>query len=206
LLYPWFPLLVVLPANIRQDPRVRTLAAVVVFGFVFFSASVNKLPGYLLPLMPAAFALLGLGLSRARRQAAIVIAPIVLLGALPLISRIAPLVLTPHVSGIGGFDVDIQAGLWLIVAGVAGCILARFVPGQAFGTAAALAGVGFLWFQFVTFPEFDALASARPLWLADHPQCAPAASRDMLYGLYYYSGRQISACPVLDPSGTRVVR
>jgi 4-amino-4-deoxy-L-arabinose transferase-like glycosyltransferase len=206
LLYPWFPLLVVLPANIRQDPRVRTLVAVVVFGFVFFSASVNKLPGYLLPLMPPAFALLGLGLSRARRQAAIVIAPIILLGALPLISRIAPLLLASHVTGIGGFAVDIRAGLWIIGAGVAGCILARFVPGQAFGTAAALAGLGFLWFQFTTFPEFDALASARPLWLADHPQCAPAVSRDILYGLYYYSGRQISACPVLDPSGTRVVR
>jgi len=206
LLYPWFPLLVVLPANIRQDPRVRTLAAVVVFGFVFFSASVNKLPGYLLPLMPVAFALLGLGLSRARRQAAIVIAPIILLGALPLISRIAPLILASHVPGIGGFAVDIRAGWWMIAAGIAGCILARFVPGQAFGTAAALAGLGFLWFQFTTFPEFDALASARPLWLADHPQCAPAVSRDMLYGLYYYSGRQISACPVLDPRGTRVVR
>ncbi len=39
LLYPWFPLLVTLPGNIRanfrNDPRVQTLAAVVVFGFVF---------------------------------------------------------------------------------------------------------------------------------------------------------------------------
>jgi 4-amino-4-deoxy-L-arabinose transferase-like glycosyltransferase len=205
LLYPWFPLLVVLPASFRNDPRVRALAGVVVFGFVFFSAAVNKLPGYLLPLMPAAFALLGLGLSRARRQAIIVIAPLILVGVLPLISRIAPLVLA-HGLGVGGFAVGMGAVCWLIAVTVAGCILARFAPKQAFGAAAALAGLGFLWFQFVTFPAFDALASARPLWLADHPQCAPPVSRDMLYGLYYYSGGQISACPVLDPSGTRVVR
>ena len=205
LLYPWFPLLVVLPVNIRNDPRVRTLGAVVVFGFVFFSAMLNKLPGYLLPLVPAAFALLGLGASRAKRPAVILIAPLIFIGALPLISRLAPVVLA-HGPGLGGFAVDIRTGCWLIAAGIAGFILARFSPKQAFGAAAALAGLGFLWFQFATFPQFDALESARPMWLADRPQCAPAVSRDILYGLYYYSGHQISACPVLDRSATRVVR
>ncbi len=204
LLYPWFPLLLTLPANIRQDPRVRTLAAVVVFGFVFFSASVNKLPGYLLPLLPLVFVLLGLALSRATRQAGIVIAPIVLLGMLPAISAIAPLLLASHSSGT--VVPGLHAMLWLIPAAIFAVLMARFAPKQAFGTAAAVAGIGFLWIQFATFPEFDALASARPLWLADHPQCAPPASRDILYGLYYYSGRQISTCPVLDPGGTRVVR
>ena len=55
LLYPWFPLLVLFPARPARDPRLRALVAIVVFGFVFFSASLNKLPGYLLPLMPAVF-------------------------------------------------------------------------------------------------------------------------------------------------------
>jgi 4-amino-4-deoxy-L-arabinose transferase-like glycosyltransferase len=205
LLYPWFPVLVVLPATIRQDPRVRALVAVVLFGFVFFSISVNKFPGYLLPLMPAAFALLGLALSRARRQAAIVIAPIILSAALPAISGIAPLILASH-NFSGTVFPGLHAMLWLIPAAIFAVILARFAPRQAFGTAAAVAGLGFLWFQFATFPEFDALASARPLWLADRPQCTPAVSRDLLYGLYYYSGRRIPACPVLDRSGTRVVR
>jgi 4-amino-4-deoxy-L-arabinose transferase-like glycosyltransferase len=209
LLYPWFPLLafpcVVLPADIRRDSRIRILAAVLAFGFFFFSMSVNKLPGYLLPLMPVAFTLLGLGLSRASRPAVACIAPVVVLGALPLLSGIAPRVLASH--GLWSANIPwIPAAVWLIAAGIAGAILARLAPKQAFGAAAALAGLGFLWFQFVTFPGFDALASARPLWRAEHPKCAPPVSRDMLYGLYYYSGRQISACPVLDPSGIRVVR
>jgi 4-amino-4-deoxy-L-arabinose transferase-like glycosyltransferase len=206
LLYPWFPVLVVLPASFRNDPRVRALAGVVAFGFVFFSAAVNKLPGYLLPLTPPAFALMGLGLSRARRPQVAVVAPLLLLGALPLISVIAPLILASHLS-MGTFVTGLHSVIWLIPAAILGVIMvARFTPKEAFGTAAALAGLGFLWFQFVTFPAFDALASARPLWLADHPQCVPPASRDILYGLYYYSGGQISACPVLDPNGTRVVR
>ena len=205
LLYPWFPVLVVLPAKIRNDLRVRTLAAVVVFGFVFFSAMANKLPGYLLPLIPPTFALLGLGLSRARRPQIAVVAPMLLLGALPLISAIAPQILASHTS-IGTVVTGLNSILWLIPAAILGVIMARFAPKQAFGTVAALAGLGFLWFQFATFPAFDAHGSARPLWLADHPQCAPPLSRETLYGLYYYAGGQISACPVLDQSGTRVVR
>ena len=205
LLYPWFPLLVVLPVSLRQDARIRTLAAVVIFGFVFFSASVNKLPGYLLPLMPATFALLGLGLSRAMRPAIAVITPVLLLGALPLISGIAPRVLVSH--GLWSSNIPWMRGaLWLIAAGVVGIVLARFVPKQAFGAAMALAALAFLCFQLLTFPEFDALASARPLWRTERPQCAPAVSRDMLYGLYYYSGRQIPGCLVPEPNGTRVVR
>jgi hypothetical protein len=49
LLLPWTPLLW------RGEWRTRTFyAAWLVFGFVFFSVSKNKLPGYLLPLLPAA--------------------------------------------------------------------------------------------------------------------------------------------------------
>jgi len=205
LLYPWFPLLAVLPAGIRHDPRLRALVAVVLFGFVFFSAAVNKLPGYLIPLLPAAFALLGLGLSRAKRPALALIASVTLLGALPPMSAIVPRVLASHGSWSGNIA-WVQGLFWLIAAGIAGGILARFAPRRAFGAGAALAGIGFLWFQFATFPGLDAAASARPLWRTDHPQCAPEVSRDMLYGLYYYSQRRISPCIVLDQGGTHGVR
>jgi hypothetical protein len=149
--------------------------------------------------------LMGLGLSRARRPAIAAITPVLLLGALPLISGIAPRVLASH--GLWSSNIPWMRGtLWLIAAGVVGIVLARFIPKQAFGAAAALAALGFLCFQLVTFPEFDALASARPLWRAEHPQCAQAVSRDLLYGLYYYSGRQIPGCLVPDPNGTSTIR
>jgi 4-amino-4-deoxy-L-arabinose transferase-like glycosyltransferase len=204
-LYPWFPVLVALPTGIRHDPRLRTLVAVVLFGFMFFSAAVNKLPGYLIPLMPAVFALLGLGLSRAKRPALVVIPAVILLGALPPMSGIVSRVLASHGSWSGNVA-WVQVLFWLGAAGIVAAILARFGPQRAFGSGAALAGIGFLWFQFATFPGLDAAASARPLFLANHPHCAPEVSRDILYGLYYYSQRRISPCTVLDRNGTRVVR
>jgi 4-amino-4-deoxy-L-arabinose transferase-like glycosyltransferase len=198
LLYPWFPLLVLFPARSPRDPRVRALTAIVAFGFVFFSASLNKLPGYLLPLMPAAFALIGIGLDRAKRPGALMVGPIALVGLLPYISRIAPAVLA---HGFRSVKIPWQEPLlWLIAGGIAGGILALFGPRFTVGAAAALAGAGLLWFQVATFPEFDAAASARPLWLAGHPQCAPNLTRGLLYGLNYYAERQLPPCPPGEPN------
>jgi 4-amino-4-deoxy-L-arabinose transferase-like glycosyltransferase len=213
LLYPWFPLLafpsIAFPKESgdgsKRDPRVLTLAAVVLFGFFFFSASVNKLYGYLVPLLPAAFALLGLGLSRAKRPAATLIAPLVVVGLLPVASSFAPRLLGAH--GMSYRNLPwVQVSICLLAASLAGALLARYAPRQVFSTAAFLAAIGFLWFQFATFPALDSAGSARHLWLTDQPSCAPAASRDTLYGLNYYSGRPLSPCAVLDPGSTRVVR
>ena len=211
LLYPWFPLLFFprqwfsLPA---RDPRIRMLAAVAIFGFVFFSVMLNKLPGYLLPLAPEAFALMGIGLARADRPGVALIVPLILLGALPLISEIAPGVLAHGLrsANIPWDGVIIRAVICVVAAGIVGAILALTAQRYAFGIASALAGIGFLWFQLAAFPQFDAAASARPLWLASHPQCAPPLSRSALYGLYYYAERQIPPCPVLDHGTTRGVR
>jgi 4-amino-4-deoxy-L-arabinose transferase-like glycosyltransferase len=206
LLFPWFPLLVVpsvvWPADFRRDSRVRVLAGIVLFGFVFFSISVNKLYGYLLPLLPAAFALLGIGISRSKRPATAVIAPLILLSILPAISEIAPQLLAAH-GVIVGIPL-MRIVFWPLAAVMIAAILARWLPNQAFGAGAMLAAIGFLWFQLATFPEFDR-ATARPLWRAGQLQCAPAVTRDILYGIYYYAGKRVPACPV-DLSGTRVVR
>jgi 4-amino-4-deoxy-L-arabinose transferase-like glycosyltransferase len=202
LLYPWFPLLVLFPVRSTRDPRIRALAAIVVFGFVFFSGSLNKLPGYLLPLMPAAFALIGIGLereapkqleTRAKRPEFLMVAPVALVGVLPYIARIAPAVLA---HGFRSVKIPWQEPLlWLVAGGIAGGILALFGSRFAVGTAGALAGAGFLWFQVATFPKFDAAASARPMWLAGPPQCAPNLTRTLLYGLNYYADRQLPPCP-----------
>lgn len=210
LLYPWFPLIafpsLVFSRGRARDPRTLALAAVVVFGFVFFSLAVNKLPGYLIPLLPALFVLLATGLRERPRPARLaIILPVALLGLLPSISDIAPRVLASH--GLFAAAVPLRPVLlWLLAAFVAGYLITRLPARFDFPAALLLAALGFLWFQFATFPRFDSLASARPIWIADHPQCAPPVSRDILYGLYYYAGRRLPACPVLDPGATRVVR
>ncbi len=201
LLYPWFPLLafpsIAFPKDLRRDARVRVLAAVVGFGFVFFSVSVNKLYGYLMPLLPAVFALLGLGLSRAKRTGFVLIPCLMLLGLLPAIALFAPAVMAGH-GRVFSMPAE-RTVACLLAAGLAGLALARFAPARAFPATALIAGLGFVWFQFATFPSFDKLASARPLWLARHPRCAPPLPRGVLFGLYYYSNGQIPPCPLLDP-------
>ena len=196
LLYPWFPLVffpsLVFPGDVRRDPRVRALAGVVIFGFVFFSAAVNKLPGYLIPLLPATFALLGIGLARTARPAAAVTLSVALTGLLPAISAAAPHMLASH--GLFAANPNPASILWIVPAAFAGLLAARFAP----RLAPILVGAAFLWFQFATFPQFDAMASARGVLRRNNPQCAPGASRDLIYGLRYYSGRQIPSCPVVD--------
>jgi len=62
-LLPWAPLVF---ATIRRgfyrDPRRLFLLLVVLWGLLLFSASVNKLPGYVLPLLPACAILMALGM------------------------------------------------------------------------------------------------------------------------------------------------
>ncbi len=205
LLFPWFPLLAFpslafpeFPKDARRDPRVRALGAVVLFGFIFFSAAVNKLPGYLMPLMPAAFVLLGRGLARATRPILAITLSMALLGLLPAISETAPRLLASH--RLSASDLPSNAtAIWLVAAIVAGFLSTRFAP----GLAPLLAAGAFLWFQLVTFPRFDAEASARPVWLRNHPPCAAAVTRDLQYGLYYYAGRRLPVCAVSDADALR---
>jgi 4-amino-4-deoxy-L-arabinose transferase-like glycosyltransferase len=203
LICPWIALPGLVPVW-RKDPRVRVLAAVVIFGFIFFSAALNKLPGYLIPLLPAAFALAGIGVSRVNRAALATLPSMMLLGILPVASGIAPGILA---HGLSSSHIPwTSALLWLMAACAAGWILVRITPAHALDVTAGLAVIGFLWFQFATFPGFDAAASARPEWLRNHPECSSSPSRNLRYGLSYYAQKEIPDCTVLDPSGTRVVR
>jgi 4-amino-4-deoxy-L-arabinose transferase-like glycosyltransferase len=203
LLFPWSPLLVNL--RIYKDPGIRALAAVVVWGLLFFSLAVNKLYGYLIPLLPATFALFGIALSRMKRPAIALVAPAMLVAVLPVLSGMLPIAFASHKVKLAEIPWMQTAGL-LLAAGLLATMLARYAARRAFGAVAALAAIGFLWFQFAGFPVFDRLASARPVWLRDRPICVPEGPRDLLYGLYYYSGRQLPRCPILDPGGTQVVR
>ena len=192
-------------ARDRRDRRVLTLLAVIVSGFVFFSASRNKLASYLLPLLPSTSILLGIGLARCRRPERAFILPLALLGALPVASRVLPGALA---DGLGAASLPLPLLFaWIAGAALLGVLLAVLSPTRALAAGFGLIAAAFLWFQFAVFPGIDRAASARPLWLAEHPVCAPALRPAMLYGLNYYAGRDLPPCTShLDPPAATVVR
>lgn len=202
LLFPWFPLLAVTYRPAMQDARARTLLAVVAFGFVFFSASVNKLPGYVLPLVPAACALMGLALARRPRLEPWLVASLGLMGALSTAVAVSPRAID-HIRAAQIPWPPVFLGL--AAAASLGAVLAFRFRARAFPAAILLVALGFLWLQARLFPVLDQAGSARSLWLASHPVCAPALPRGMSYSLYYYSGKLLPDCGIVDknaiPSG-----
>ena len=184
------------PSGRAGDVRRRVLLAVLVFGFVFFSASRNKLPGYLLPLVPAAAALIGISLAELRRPRWVLAACAATLGILPLIAAILPAALERGITH----------------APLAGAAWAAAIPALALAAAiaftgrrdAAMAGivagmaVGVVWTASQAFPALDRTVSARAFWNEAASKrastCVGQTHRSWRYNLNYYSGTPLPGC------------
>jgi 4-amino-4-deoxy-L-arabinose transferase-like glycosyltransferase len=197
LLFPWFPLLGLIRK--QSDPRLRLLAYTAIFGFVFFSVSLNKLPSYVLPLVPAVTILIAAELAQRSRAGWWLVAPLALTGILVALPEV---VATSLAHGLRSAHIDwVAILLALAAAAIFGVAVALKAPGDwGFALAAFAIALGFIWFETATFPAIDAAASARPAWLAYHPKCAPGEPRNRAYGLYYYSETKLPDCSILDPT------
>ena len=199
-MFPWTPLIGLIPHRRKDyDARRLFLAIVVVFGVVFFSLSLNKLPGYLLPLLPALFALIG-----ARFESMRVVelsrwwlaSCAVLTAVIPLLASIIPralegqhgfLHLVGHISRTEAFYIAVP---------IAVVILARrsWAP-----TVLVLCVVGSgIYLKHATYPILDSTVSVRGLWRSLGPDrdkiCDAGLHRNWQYGLAYYSGAPIPIC------------
>ncbi|MEN6601992.1 MAG: glycosyltransferase family 39 protein [Bryobacteraceae bacterium] len=210
-LFPWTPMLVpVFNRRLFGDRRARFLAAWVLFGLVFFSASANKLPGYLLPLLPAVTALAGLALARlpnARWYAASVG---ILLGVLPVAARVLPGALAVGLSRAGGLHIS----AWVPAAALGFAALCWWLEnGGRRAVALAMIGgaltIGVVALKIVTYPAIDQAASARPLWREIEPHrtetCVDQMHRSWRYGLNYYSITPLADCAA-SPQPYRVAQ
>ncbi len=196
LLFPWFTVLPLAFRQVSADRRFRTFAVILIVGLVFFSASINKLPGYILPLAPVTCVLMGAGLAAAARPERWVIAPIILLGALPFAGSIVP---QAAANGLRAASLDWRlawAGI-AVAAAIAG-VLVFGVRSLAVPAAFLIAAGGFFWLETGLFPQLDRAATARPLWLEKHPSCVPVPARPIRYGLYYYSEKELPPCVIVD--------
>lgn len=199
-LFPWTPTLVLLfRKSLLGDSRCRFFLLWVVFGFLFFSASANKLPGYLLPLLPAVAALAGLALDQARDARWVLAATCLLLVLVPVISGSLPRAL---VSGLSRTKlVGWHWGFALTYIVLAVLVWWWEEIGRREGAVSILllaAVLGVVFIKVKAFPSLDRLASTRALWerLTVHADaaCVEKIHRNWRYGLNYYSVTPLPEC------------
>jgi 4-amino-4-deoxy-L-arabinose transferase-like glycosyltransferase len=199
-LFPWSPTLFALfRRECYRDAGRRFLLLWLVFGFVFFSASAGKLPGYLLPLYPALAALVGLALDQMKNARWVLAASGLALAAIPVIGNILPAALAnlPSPGVLAGWDLRFAIGCaalgagvwWLEKSGKRGAAMAVLC-------AASVSGVFYL--SVTALPEVDRQVTARPLWReieADSASvCVDDIHRNWRYGLNYYSVTPLPEC------------
>lgn len=198
-LFPWTPLLFLLVRRDRWDTRRRFLLAIVLWGVVLFSVSTNKLPGYLLPLFPALFALIG---ARFERQEVSELsrgwlAPCaVLIALIPLLAQALPGMLGSWRISAFRWPALPATTAFYVAAPLAALLLARR---SWIGPLLILcvAGEG-IYLKAVDYPALDERVSARGLWRELQQEktalCDGGVERTWLYGLNFYRGETLPPC------------
>lgn len=201
LLFPWTPLLALIRRSTVKDEPERVFAAVSLFGFVFFSASTNKLPGYLLPLLPAVCALLARALLQGAAPKRMLALCGLLLALIPLAGSVLPEALQAGLRHVSWNDVPWgYCALALPIAAAVYWLAVRRGAGPALALVALIASGGWLYIKLSALPAVDRTASARPLWARVQAQrndtCIETLNRALRYGLNYYSVTPLPDCNV----------
>jgi len=199
LLLPWTPLaLLLVRRTLYRDPRRAFLLALVVWGVVFFSISPNKLAGYMLPLLPAAAALMGVALAEAENPRPLLACCAALLLAFPIAAQVLPYAVE---SGITHAPWPKLSAVWtlpLAFGVLAWSLDARSRRLAAVFTLAAAAGAGTIALKWQAGRELDRRASARQLWRQISPRAAEVCVANLTpgvqYSLNYYSVTPLPAC------------
>jgi 4-amino-4-deoxy-L-arabinose transferase-like glycosyltransferase len=199
LLFPWSALAALLfRRKLYEDPRTRFLLWWTAFGFLFFSAAANKLPGYLLPLLPAAAAAIGIRLAQLARPWLLVSAA-ALLAAMPVAAAILPEALSRGITHAHAALPGRLAFLPFAVLVVVVWILIRRRRAEwALLTIAAATTASAVWLQRATFPALDRTVSARSAWreiaARRDEACVGDVNRKWRYNLNYYSEVPLPDC------------
>lgn len=198
-LFPWFPALMTAGRRVWTDGRLRIPLAVFVFGFVFFSLSRNKLPGYLLPLWPSLCILLAAGLASAPRAGRPLFWTVMLAGFAPGAASLLPEALLYGIT-----NTRLEGAAWEYFAVLLPAALgiwwldSRGRRAAAALAASAIAAAGFVFIQLSSAPALDQVVSSRGLWRRTAPRrdevCIGRLHRAWRYGLAYYAGAPLPDC------------
>lgn len=193
---PWSPLMALLfNRSLYRDRSRAFLLLWVAFGFLFFSASTNKLPGYLLPLLPALAALMGLAIAEGRHARVAIAASMAMLALIPVAAQVLPQALA---GGLSRSDPPSFSWLWLAPVAAALAVWRIRPAARAMAAASACAVLGILYLKLMAFPALEGSVSARPVWgevvSRRDRVCVGEMHRAWRYGLNYYSVTPLPAC------------
>jgi 4-amino-4-deoxy-L-arabinose transferase-like glycosyltransferase len=199
-LFPWTPLAALLfRRQLYSQPSARFLLAWFAWGFLFFSCSRNKLPGYILPLLPAVVTLIGLALNdlpeRSRLAALLLGGSAALLGFIPPVLDMLPQALASGLTNAPFHPAAIALTAGVVLATITGWIAYRR-PVAATGIIALSMTMCVGWAIWWTYPILDRTYSPRQYWI-DHAldiRCVPESNRSWQYGLDYYADRVFPDC------------
>lgn len=198
-LFPWTPLLGWLGRpGIEWDPRRRFLATIFLFGFLAFTLSLNKLPGYLLPLLPSLAALIGSTLQDrpATHPRPWLLLCAILIAVIPVLARALPdslvsgrlsLAAATHVTRVEMFYIAVPLAVVLFAR--------RSWVGLSLALCVVASGI---YLKAATFPALDRSVSARQYWnsISNLPGkiCDGGMNRDWIFGLSFYRGEALKPC------------
>jgi 4-amino-4-deoxy-L-arabinose transferase-like glycosyltransferase len=205
-LFPWTPLVALLGSRKTwEDQRVRTLGWWVLVGFLFFSISRGKLPGYLLPLMPALAILLAVALNKSQQSAWWLATCALLLTLLAPAATLLPQALLAGLRrSIITWDNSLAWAVPFVVMSIAVLWLARRGEWEiALLLCGLTAAVGAGAVKSRIFPALDERVSVRVFWTEHQPQLQDAClqqniRREWEYGLNYYARRTFPLCENTD--------
>jgi 4-amino-4-deoxy-L-arabinose transferase len=192
-IFPWTPLI----ALIFRPKSWRTcsdLLSLIAFGLLFFSISFNKLPQYLLPLLPSLAAVAGLALADLddRNAKRILLVCVAFACLSPVLAGILPDALAGGLSRS-----DMPSLMWLGFLPLALCIL-FMRRAAALATIAAMVTAATVFLKISALPVIDERVSARPIWrqIASRRErvCVEWMHRRYRYGLNYYSVTPLPDC------------
>jgi 4-amino-4-deoxy-L-arabinose transferase-like glycosyltransferase len=200
LLLPWTPLLGPLARrSFYRDPRRLFLLLVLVWGMVFFSSSVNKLGGYLLPLFPATAALMGIALDELDRAHGWLAACAVFLISFPVTAAMLPAVLAA--GGLSKAGLPQFQPLWLLPLALIPALWILETRGwrlAAVACVAAGATIGTAYLKRNVAGQLDSIPSARVVWAQVAARsgevCTDGIDRGLQYSLNYYAGSALPEC------------
>ncbi|HLH44220.1 MAG TPA: glycosyltransferase family 39 protein [Bryobacteraceae bacterium] len=209
-LFPWTPLAALLArGKIYQDPRLRFLALWMAAALAFFSLVPNKLPFYVLPLLPVLAIVLGAALEGTRALEWPLAASVLTMTLLPSIAHWLP---EAFLAGATRAHWAFY-GRGLIAAIFSGVVWGLARRGQrrrAIFASAMLAALGGGYLKLTAPPLLDQRDSVREFWTMHGAKagetCMDSASvsRAAQYGLNYYAGREVPDCSAAPAAELRI--